>query len=244
MRLTEFIKRNLLAKVLSLFLATLIWLSIQTSADRLAGSGGGEKIQVAEERSGTAPIPTTLVPTAPKQEPSSTVGKSEPFDRPVTLLKPPGDSYVYRIDPSEVTIVVKGDKQLLQDMNTREIQVFVDLTDKLDRFATAANTRGIPAHIRAYSPAGVEVSRIEPSLASVTRISRPEPAGKPDATATNTSDTATHSMPLGNAAGSTAEAPHPPAITAPGPREVHFPTNQPGPDAPEAPGDSSPNPNP
>ena len=187
-------KRNLMSKVLSLFLASLIWITIKTNTEQ----ENAGKIQVADELPRTLTQP--LVPQ-PQNKPATAgqgLSRSEPFTRPVAILKPPGDPFSYRLDPAEVKVVVRGEKQLLQDMDTKAIQVFVNITDKLEQFRTAANSRGVPVYIEAYCPPGVELAQVEPSLASITRIA-PEPPKveattnlTSGATATNTVATVTN----------------------------------------------------
>ncbi len=167
MKVRDVIQRNFGAKLTSTVLGALIWLSIQTSIQRSSNDSSDEKIKLANPAEGVLPAPP--VATLPKEASPPSVGQSEPFKRPVTILREGSDANLYRIEPLEVSVVVQGDRNLLKEMDTKQIKLFVDVADKKDRLLKA-DSKSIPAQILAHTPAGVSIVEIEPALASIERI--------------------------------------------------------------------------
>lgn len=185
MGLRGVIQRNFWAKFLSFVVAFLVWLSIYTSQTKSEGGEDDGKIPVSDEPAGALPnVPAApLAPLNPlvpnKTTPANAMVKSDPFSRPVAILKPPGDGYSYEVSPTEIEIVVQGEKEQLMKMDTTAIRVFVDITDVLEKFGTAKQHDGIPVLVEVHTPTTVALSTVEPRLATVKRIPAPEPVTKP-----------------------------------------------------------------
>ncbi len=176
MGLRRAIQRNFWAKFLSFVLAFMTWLSIRTGQSDDSRTGEDEKITVSEEPA--SPLPNLLTPAKPK--PANAIVKSKPVTRPVALLKPPSDSYAYEVKPTEVEIVLQGEKEQLDGMDATKVQVFADITEVLEKFNTAEQHAGIPVRIEVHTPLSVTPASITPALATVKRIPPPEPPKKAD----------------------------------------------------------------
>jgi len=95
-------------KMLSLALAALTWLTIETKFQRNAKSA---------EESKQAPLTTTSKRT---------------FPAPITLLASPLNTNHYKVSPEIVSVDVGGEEQELKLLQLREVQAFVDLSDVQD----------------------------------------------------------------------------------------------------------------
>ncbi len=166
MKIKDVIQRNFGAKLTSAVLGALIWLSIQTSIQRSTNDSEDEKIKLATPKNGVLPQPAVA---AINPETTPSVGQSEPFKRPVSILRGGSDANLYRISPAEVSVVVQGERNLLKEMDTKQIKLFVDVADKKDRLLKG-DVKNVPAQILAHTPPGVTIVEIEPALASVEKI--------------------------------------------------------------------------
>jgi|GEM_PF-1882345 hypothetical protein len=180
MGLRRFIQRNFWAKFLSFVLAFMTWLSIRTSESRSANAESEGLIPVSEKPEVGLPTPGEALGAAKPSPSRDTVVSSDPFSRTVAIYKPAGDAYAYEVKPAEVEIVVKGKKESLEAMETKQIRVFVDITGVLEKFNTAEQHAGIPVRIEAHTPASVALEKVTPTLATVKRIPPPKPAKKPE----------------------------------------------------------------
>src|ERR1700722_19656411 len=102
MPLRKYILDNFWWKLLSLLLASLTWLTIETAF---------QKDQGLRE----SPVVTSASRSFP------TI--------PVTLMTSPLNQYQYRVDPPTVPVEVAGTAADLGKLQEREIRAFVDLTD-------------------------------------------------------------------------------------------------------------------
>lgn len=184
MSLQGLIQRNFWAKFLSFVVAFLVWLSIYTGQGRNQRAEG--KIPVSDELADVlANVPSTpLTPLNPltpnKPASANAMVKSDPFSRPIAILKPPSDGYSYEVKPTEIEVVVQGEKEQLKKMDATEIRVFVDIRDVLEKFGTAEQHAGIPVLVKVHTPTSVALASVVPNLASVKRIPPPKPVTKPE----------------------------------------------------------------
>ena len=127
-------------KVLSLVLAALTWLTIETDFRR-------QERTDAESRQ--APVTTTSHKTFPAVA--------------VTLLASPTNTNHYRLTPETAQVEIGGDEQALRMLSFRDVQAFVDLSDVEDEKQFRK-----PVQIRV--PRDFIVVSIDPTNLSVERI--------------------------------------------------------------------------
>ncbi|MBC8002529.1 MAG: hypothetical protein H7X97_08065 [Opitutaceae bacterium] len=80
---------------------------------------------------------------------------------PVTLLRDPTDLRPLRVAPSEVEVIISGDQSLLKNVNARQVEAFVNLTE-------VRRLEGTPVKISVTLPSGIALIRVEPPTALVT----------------------------------------------------------------------------
>jgi YbbR domain-containing protein len=140
----NFILHNFGWKLLSLFLAVLTWLTIETEFQRQARSN---------EEKREAPLTTSVRKTFP------TIA--------ITLLTAPANTNHFRIYPETAQIDVGGDTQELGLLNSRDVQAFVDLSDVQDekQFRKPVQVR-LP---REFSLVGVDPTNVSVERITVVR---------------------------------------------------------------------------
>lgn len=121
MRLPPFVTRNVGWKLVSIALATLVWLSLRSGVPGRLRHGGTVSL--------------------PRQE--------------VHLLKSPGDTRQFRIEPAVVDIIVGGEAEVLERMQPEDLTVFV-------RMGKGTLPPSTPQPVQVYAPAGVTVLAINP----------------------------------------------------------------------------------
>jgi YbbR domain-containing protein len=134
----DLIQRNLGWKIVSLILAAVVWLTLQSAAGK---------------RFGFAQSLALIVPTR------------EFIRHPVNLLTAKDDARRFRLDPSEVDIMVRGERLKLQNLSPKAIQAAVDVTRAPDSadFTAKVEVFGPPdVTIVQVSPAEVHVQRLQP----------------------------------------------------------------------------------
>jgi hypothetical protein len=82
----------------------------------------------------------------------------------VMVLKSPGDSRTFRIDPAAVDLVIQASKQLAAD----DVEVYLDLTTVPEEANTALK------QVLVRSPEPIKVVRTEPAYILVERFPLPE----------------------------------------------------------------------
>ena len=102
MALRDFILHNFWWKLLSLLLAGLTWLTIETALER-------------EHKSEQSPVVGAFSRTFPAL--------------PITVLTSSTNSNRFRLSPSTVSVDVSGPADQLQKLQEREIHVYIDLSD-------------------------------------------------------------------------------------------------------------------
>jgi hypothetical protein len=129
--------RNLLVhdfwlKLFALALAVLIWLTIS-----FIQSGGGQNL------------------FANRSLPERTF-----LNIPVLVVSSAADVRSFKVHPSEVEIVVRGEAKLLQSLQARDIRALVDLTD-------IESARGLTKRIEVVGPRGVTFVQVLPEEVDV-----------------------------------------------------------------------------
>jgi len=101
MPLRSFILENLALKLVSLFLATLIWFAIQSSQteNRFSGTIFPARLQILELRC------------------------------PVTVMTPPSSRSGFWLEPSSVVVKVRGDDATLKKLSPESIEAYVRPVD-------------------------------------------------------------------------------------------------------------------
>lgn len=156
MALPDIIFRDFWWKFLAFVLATLVWVNF--------GGKLNEHVEVEEGSVGTFS----------QQDANATV-LSKPLTRPITVLRSPTVADVYRLEPAEVSVVVKGEAGKLRTLDTKQILAFVDVTDMNDENSGAASWRRMSRIIKVSLPAGVELVSLVPQSVIVEKILPVEP---------------------------------------------------------------------
>src|SRR5436190_7810844 len=102
MHVHRYITENLWLKVFSLVLATLIWYVIHSN------------FQTAGAKSVTNPFQAT---------------DKRNFVRPIVLMTSANNRQAFQVDPTEVTVQVRGEVSVLQKLTPDDIQVYVKLLE-------------------------------------------------------------------------------------------------------------------
>ncbi len=142
MSLRDAIAHNFWWKLLSLFLALLIWFNIKA----------GIRSEIKLERSAGT---------------TETTGTFE--ELPIKLLNASGHAGQYQIDPEEAAITVRGEVTVLKKLKAQEILVFVNVSDSLDPDAAAGRPAEFTRLIQVFTPPGVTVGKIFPPTAQIKR---------------------------------------------------------------------------
>ena len=160
MALRDYVLNNLGRKLVSLCLASLIWFTV-SSVDR-------KEPRLLESPFGSLlPKPVTELVTG------------EFGQIPITIVSLAQDTRAFRLDARQAKVVVTGERGLLLRLTAKDIQAVVDLTDLADARKTDTSTNMILRPVRARSPEGITVVKVEPSAVLVEPITVPEPAAKP-----------------------------------------------------------------
>ncbi|HVY71703.1 MAG TPA: CdaR family protein [Verrucomicrobiae bacterium] len=132
----SYIVHNFWWKLLSILLATLIWLAIHSSID------GDVRFTPATNSS----LPVEFV------------------NLPITVLTVAADLRGFKVSPDMVSVTLAGDPETLKKVRPRDIQVFVNLTERRDM--EAASQR-----IQVIQPPGTVVTQVTPPFVRVERVS-------------------------------------------------------------------------
>jgi len=159
MGLRDYVFNNLGRKLVSLCLASLIWFNVW-SVDR------------KEPRLLESPFGSLLS----KQGAELVTGEFAQI--PIAIVTLAQDTRAFRLDARQAKVILRGERGLLIRLTAKDIQVVVDLTDLANARKTDTNTNLIIRPVRARSPDGITVLRVEPSTVLVEPISLPEPTAK------------------------------------------------------------------
>jgi YbbR domain-containing protein len=134
MALRELLRRNLLWKLVSLLLAVLIWVFVHS---------------IIQER--------------PRQFLQTNLPEvNRTYALPITIMTTATEARGFHVIPSEVEVTVRGPADLLEDLQTNQIQVFVDLVALPD----APN---LHREIIVHTPADISLVKIRPPEVRVER---------------------------------------------------------------------------
>lgn len=134
----DFFTTNRWQKLFSLVLATMIWFAVSSGVQ-------------------LAPLMEDLGHDARQFE-----------GLPITVLTQASDLGRYRVEPDRVTLVLRGDRVMLDAVEPVQLEVYVNLAEPGSRLATR------PLHV--YVPAGTELVSIHPREVLVERLPEPPPA--------------------------------------------------------------------
>lgn len=127
---------NFWLKIFSLGLATMIWVTIH--------------IGITRDFSLT--------------NPSLTHPSRQFVTLPISVVTQPGDGRVFKITPKEVTATIDGEEAIVRRMGTKDIKVYVDLTDLKSGAVTNSE-------LRADAPREVTVVGLVPTVVSIEQVS-------------------------------------------------------------------------
>ena len=136
MTLRDLILNNFVWKLLSLLLAMLVWWRIDNLVER-------ENEQA--------------------QTPATSSGETQTFSLPVRVLGPARNARGFAVVPSNVTVTLRGQRDILERVNPTNVVVYVDAT-----FAPDAQSATLTVVVR--PPAGVSVQEVRPAGVYVERM--------------------------------------------------------------------------
>jgi YbbR domain-containing protein len=79
---------------------------------------------------------------------------------PITLLKDANDPRTFKISPSQTMVTITGPTTKLEEITSRQIQAFVNLADKEEDSV-------LVKRVEVFTPSGISVMHIEPSLVRI-----------------------------------------------------------------------------
>jgi len=159
MAIQDILVRDFWWKFLAFVLASLIWANFGGKLDdRIELDEGG--VHVLNE-------PSHLTDAA----------MSKPMARTITVLRGPGVTGAFRVEPGEARVIVKGESGRLRTLDPKLILAFVDVTDMNEPANGSTPTRPVSRVVQVYVPAGVELISVEPRSVLVERIPQTEPSG-------------------------------------------------------------------
>ena len=164
MGLRHYLLNNLGRKLVSLCLAALIWFNIWFNNIRSAGTTEPKLLESAVG---------SLLP-----KPATELVTGEFAHIPITLVSLAQDGRAFKLDARQAKVTVSGQRRLLTRLTAKDIKAMVDLTDLANARKTDTSTNLIIRPVRARSPDGITVLRVEPSTVLVEPISLPEPTAK------------------------------------------------------------------
>jgi YbbR domain-containing protein len=136
MRFSDTILKNLSWKLLSLGLATSIWLTIHFTIQR---------------------TPKTT------QNPASTAS-SLTLRLPIAVMTAATDARVFKVTPSAVDVTIRGESSSVEKVKASDIQVYIDVVDVVDARSLEKNVQiHIPDGVNLVKVAPTEVT-VEPLL--------------------------------------------------------------------------------
>jgi YbbR domain-containing protein len=84
---------------------------------------------------------------------------------PVTIVAPPGDARVFKINPNEVVVIAVGEKNALRKAAQKSIRVYVDVT----RFHSRQSE---VEELHADVPPDINVLEISPATVAIEQVSK------------------------------------------------------------------------
>jgi len=97
------------------------------------------------------------------QTPATSSGETQTFSLPVRVLGPARPARGFAVVPSDVTVILRGKRDILERVNATNVVVYVDAT-----FAPDAQSATLTVVVR--PPAGVSVQEVRPAGVYVERM--------------------------------------------------------------------------
>ena len=129
-------QHNFWLKLFSLLLATLAWLTIRSQLDH-----------------------GVTLPLIPFNQPEQGTW----YSLPITVITAAADSRVFRVTPCEARVTLSGPPDILRDLDPKQIQVFVNLTEIQD-------ATDLTEKIEVGLPHEVTLIRVVPAVVHVERV--------------------------------------------------------------------------
>ncbi|MDB6029547.1 MAG: YbbR family protein [Verrucomicrobiales bacterium] len=137
MALREYILNHFWLKLFSLLAATLLWFWIQTGIQNDHKLGPNPFVNFTSRES----VPVT-----------------------VTVLTPPGDARVFKVDPEKVHVTITGEAAVLNELSKKELKAYADLTD-------LKNSEDDERLVHLHVPSGVTVIKVSPAVVKIQQVS-------------------------------------------------------------------------
>ncbi len=136
MSLRDKILHNFWLKVFSVILAMMIWFAIQSNL----------QTEAKFPQSPFRPVET------------------RDFRRPIAISTSATNQLVFKIEPSHVSVKIRGDRSFVRKLNLSDIQVYVDLTDVRDVHGSFPIQVHVPREVGLYEvwPSRVHVETASP----------------------------------------------------------------------------------
>lgn len=135
--LRKLLFHDLWLKLLSLGLAVLIWFMVSSVV-----------------RKDIAPA-TVLAPNSPEEQTQNYI------NIPVLVVSAASDVRSFKVHPSVVDVTVRGETNLLQNLQPKDIRALVDLT------GIESAPHGLRKRIEVTTPAGITFVRVDPDQVEV-----------------------------------------------------------------------------
>ncbi|MGC8743638.1 MAG: CdaR family protein [Verrucomicrobiia bacterium] len=81
-------------------------------------------------------------------------------NHPITVMKAALDSHGYRVNPSEVEVILRGPANILNSLTEKDIEVYINLTDVVDVVR-------LRKKVLIFVPEGVTVVNVNPPFVTV-----------------------------------------------------------------------------
>ena len=99
-----------------------------------------------------------------RTERDNVVAVTREFTRhPITVMKSAADQRGFRVVPSMVDVVVSGRAELIQSLEEKNVEIYINLTDTHD-------IEGLNKPVQAFAPPGVTVIRVNPPTVQIERV--------------------------------------------------------------------------
>jgi hypothetical protein len=103
----------------------------------------------------------TPIPILPPPNPEHTFRSV-----PVSLLSSPDETRTFKVEPKDIEVTVEGEVKLLQNLETKDIRVVVNL-------AGIEGTNSVTRPIEVLTPAGITHYRVQPHDVRITPVPKP-----------------------------------------------------------------------
>ena len=103
----------------------------------------------------------TPIPILPPPNPEHTFRSV-----PVSLLTLPDETRTFRLEPRDVEVTLEGENKLLQNLETKDIRVVVNLSG-------IEGTNPVVRPVEVLTPVGITHYRVQPREVKITPVSKP-----------------------------------------------------------------------